>query len=105
MPLLLLLFVFWLAMRGRLGVYADFATIGPGIKFPSLGSAINSIASPSSTNAAGAAGVPNSAYGNPALYPSTVAKGQGQVQGSYGNPPLSQSPPNSGQRASVWPFQ
>lgn len=31
MPILLGLFVFWLALQGKLGTYSDFVTTGPGL--------------------------------------------------------------------------
>lgn len=102
MPLLLGLFVFWLALQGKLKTYVGFVTGGPGIGslIPSMGS----IASPTSSHAAGAAGVAGSVYQNPALYPSTVARSQNQIQPGSTGFPLGQSAPSSGQRSSIWPF-
>jgi hypothetical protein len=95
LPLIFALFVFWLALHGRLGMYAGFATSGPGWNLPSIKDLFNGTVIPAASKAVGGTGTPNVGYQNPVLYPSTVAKGQNQVQNTSSNPPLSQSPPSS----------
>jgi hypothetical protein len=95
---LLILFVIWLLLNGRLATYIQLVQNGPGFALPTA----SSVVAGASSALGGVGGNPG--YSNPMLYPSTVAKQQQQVQNTAGNPPLSQSSPSGGQSASVWPF-
>jgi hypothetical protein len=63
---ILLLFVFWLALQGKLGTYGGFVTSGPGI--PLITNPI-----PTISRALGGTGAPNPGAANPAINPGHVS--------------------------------